>query len=349
LNRGPMGTDTIFRVLEAGVPEENADREKWLSVPIWLSVLLLAGCGYVGEPLPPSLGIPHRISDVSVKQHADKLVVRFTAPGETTDGVLIRRLERVEMRVGGAEEARRDAEGWAEQARSIENSVAAPGPATVEVPAREWAGRDVIVAVRAWGRKGRPSEWSNLVTFRVAAPLEQPSGLKAEATAAGVRLAWDGPRGATFRVLRNEVELAVAEKDEYVDATARYGQSYRYAVQAMLKTGDSVAESEVSESVSITPEDRFAPAVPAGLVAVAGVRSVALNWERSRELDLKGYYLYRSVEGGAFQRVGGLLEVPAASDPGIEPGRRYRYAVTAADQRDNESARSEASEITVPQ
>jgi fibronectin type 3 domain-containing protein len=202
-----------------------------------------------------------------------------------------------------------------------------------------------MVAVRAWGRKGRPAAWSNLVAFRVAAPLEQPSGLKAEATAAGVRLAWDGARGATFRVLRNEADLAVAEKPEYVDATAQYGQSYRYAVQAVLKTGESVAESEVSDSVSITPEDRFAPAVPAGLVAVAGVRSVALNWERSREPDLKGYYLYRSVEGGPFQRVGGLLEVPAASDPGIEPGRRYRYSVAAVDQRDNESARSEPLEV----
>jgi hypothetical protein len=72
---------------------------------------------------------------------------------------------------------------------------------------------------------------------------------------------------------------------------------------------------------------------------------VALNWERSREPDLKGYYLYRSVEGGPFQRVGGLLEVPAASDPGIEPGRRYRYSVAAVDQRDNESARSEPLEV----
>jgi len=314
--------------------------------PVPLLALLLAGCGYMGEPLPPSLGIPQRITDVSVKQHSDKLVVRFTAPAATTDGVLIRRLERVEMRVGAAEDARRDAEGWTERARSADNTVTAPGPATVEVPAREWAGWEVIVAVRAWGRKGRPSEWSNLVAFRVVASLEQPSRLKAEATAAGVRLAWDGPRGAAFRIFRDKAELGVAEKAEYVDATARYGQSYRYTVQTVLKTGDSVAESEISEGVSITPEDRFAPAAPAGLVAVAGVRSVALNWERNREPDLKGYYLCRSVEGGPFERVGGLLEVPAASDREIEAGRRYRYAVTAVDQKDNESARSEAVEIT---
>ena len=69
---------------------------------------------------------------------------------------------------------------------------------------------------------------------------------------------------------------------------------------------------------------------------------------RNAEPDLKGYYLYRSVEGGPFQRVGELLETPAASDRGIERGRRYRYAVSAVDQKGNESARSAAVEVAAP-
>jgi fibronectin type 3 domain-containing protein len=43
-----------------------------------------------------------------------------------------------------------------------------------------------------------------------------------------------------------------------------------------------------------------------------------------------------------------LLEAPAASDRGIETGRRYRYAVTAVDQKGNESARSAAVEVVAP-
>jgi hypothetical protein len=223
-----------------------------------------------------------------------------------------------------------------------------PGAATLEVAAREWVGQEVVVAARAWGRKGRAGAWSNLVVFPVMAPLARPARLAAEAVAAGVRLTWEGPPGAAFRVLRNEAELAASEKPEYLDATTQYGKTYRYAVQAIVKRGASVAESEVSESVSITPEDRFPPAVPAGLTAVAAVRSIELSWERNTEPDLKGYYLYRSVEGGAWQRVGELLEVPAARDPAMESGRRYRYAVSAVDQRGNESARSAPVEITAP-
>ena len=310
--------------------------------------LWLAGCGYVGEPLPPSLGIPQRVTDLSVVERGEKLLVRFTAPEATTDGVLIRRLERVEVRVGAWAEQRVDAARWAAQAKLIGNSITAPGAATVEVFAREWVDRDVIVGVRAWGRKGRPAEWSNLAVFRVVAPLGRPAGLKAEGVAEGVRLKWEGPGGAAFRILRDKAELAMAGGPEYVDATAVYGKTCQYAVQAVLKSGSSVAESEVSESVSITPEDRFPPAVPAGLTAVAGVRSVELSWERSTEADLKGYYLYRSVEGGGWQRVGELLEVPAASDGTVEPGRRYRYAVSAVDQKGNVSARSAVVEITAP-
>lgn len=309
--------------------------------------LFAAGCGYVGEPLPPSLGIPEQITDLSVLQRGDRLVARFAAPGATTDGVLLRRLARVELRVGAWREERFEVERWAAQARAIDNDVTAPGPATIEVAAREWLGQEVVVAARAWGRKGRAGAWSNLVVFRVAAPLERPAGLKAEAVAEGVRLMWEGPQGAAFRILRNGAELARAGSSPYVDPGAQYGKTYQYAVQAFVSNDGSLSESEISEAVSITPEDRFPPAVPAGLTGVVSLRSIELSWEPNAEPDLKGYYLYRSVESGPFERVGELLDTPAASDRGVEAGRRYRYAVSAVDQKGNESARSEPVEITV--
>ncbi len=310
--------------------------------------LLLAGCAYVGEPLPPSLGVPRRVEDLSVVQRGGALVVRFTAPELTTDGVVLKRVERVELRAGPVGGQPFDIERWAAQARSIDNRVTAPGPAEIEIAAREWVGQEVIVAVRAWGRKGRPAEWSRPLAFRVVAPLARPAALKAEAAPEGVRLSWEGPRGAAFRVLRGDVEVAIAEAPRWVDATAQYGKACQYAVQAFLKSGDSLAESEMSETVSITPEDRFPPAAPAGLSAVATVRSIELSWERSTEADLKGYRLYRSAEGGAWERIGELLEVPAASDRALEAGRRYRYAVTAVDQKGNESPRSPPVEIAAP-
>ena len=307
--------------------------------------LLLAGCGYVGEPLPPSLGIPSRVTDLSVVERGERLVIKLTIPELTTDGVVLKKVERIELRAGAGGQGSFELGTWAARARAIDNQLSQPGPAQLEIPARDWIGEEVIFAARAWGRKGRASEWSNLVIVRVAPPLAQPAGLKAEAVLEGVRLTWQAAPGAAFRVLRNGAEIAVADASPWVDAATEYGKTYRYAVQAFLKAAEPVVESELSAPAEITPQDRFPPAVPAGLAAVAGVASIELSWERNTEPDLKGYYLYRSVDEGPLERVGEILETPAASDRAIQAGRRYRYAVSAVDRLGNQSARSAPVEI----
>lgn len=307
--------------------------------------LLLAGCGYVGEPLPPSLGIPNRIADLSVVERGARLVIRLTVPELTTDGVVLRKVERLELRAGAAGQGPFDLGTWAARARAIDNQLSQPGPAQLEIPARDWVGDELIFAARAWGRKGRASQWSNLVVFRVAPPLAQPAGLQAEAVPEGVRLTWQAAPGAAFRVLRNGAEVALADASPWVDAATEYGKTYRYAVQAFLKAAEPAVESELSEPAEITPLDRFPPAVPVGLAGVASVQSIELSWERNTEPDLKGYYLYRSVDEGPFERLGEMLETPVASDRAVQAGRRYRYAVSAVDRLGNESARSAPVEI----
>ena len=76
--------------------------------------------------------------------------------------------------------------------------------------------------------------------------------------------------------------------------------------------------------------------------------SIEVSWQRSPEPDLKGYYVYRSVNGGAFERQADLLTVPAFSDRTVEHGKSYRYQVSALDQKNNESARSPVAEVTFP-
>lgn len=312
---------------------------------------LLAGCAYVGEPLPPSLNIPTRVSDLRVIQRGGKIVVEFTIPQLTTDGVTLSRLGSVELRAGAAGQGPFQVEKWAAAATPVETGATRPGAVKVEIPARDWVGREVIFGARVSGRKGRFSEWSELVVRKIVPALERPSGLAAQAVAAGVQLTWQAPReipGLAFRVYRNDVEVARTAATPWVDTGTQYGKSYRYGVQSVLKTGETEAESEICESVAITPEDRFPPAAPVGLTAVAGVQSIELSWERNTEPDLKGYYVYRATEGRPFERVGELVETPSASDRSIESGRSYRYVVSAVDQLGNESARSAAVEIAAP-
>ncbi len=61
---------------------------------------LLAGCGYVGDPLPPALNIPKPVEDLRVVQVGDKLLVDFTIPLQTTEGLPVRDLGPIELRIG---------------------------------------------------------------------------------------------------------------------------------------------------------------------------------------------------------------------------------------------------------
>jgi len=321
-------------------------KRPWLHLPV-AACLILAGCGYVGEPLPPSLQIPVAISDLSAIERGEKIIVSFTVPEQTTDGARLGRIKEVDLRLGT------EPGDWIENSRKTETGVEHPGEVRVEIPVKQWVGRDIVLGARVLSRKGRYSEWSNLVRLRVVEPLETPA-VKAEGSAEGVRVSWTAPRGRPgmmWRVFRRgpgrqEAELlASTPESEYLDTSVQRGAAYAYMAQAIMKSGDTVAESEMSEPAEISYIDTFPPKVPTGLAAIAGLNSIQLTWNPNSEADLGGYYLYRCEEDGECRRAGGLLEVPSYTDRATESGKRYRYAVSAVDQGGNESARCEAVEV----
>ncbi len=309
--------------------------------------VFLSGCGYLGDPLPPALKIPQRIRDLRVLQYGNRLIIDFTIPPFTTEGLPVKELGPTELLAGPATEPF-DARQWEAGAERIPLPAAAePGAVRQEIPAAKWAGKEIVFGVRASNAKGRKAAWSNLVSIKVQPPVPTPASVRAEATAGGVKLTWTGP-APQYRVLRQgpgeEKPSIVGETDkpEYLDATAQFDRTYEYSVQAMQEK----AESETSAPVSITPKDVFPPAVPAGLTVVSGIGSIEVAWDRNTEPDLRGYRVYRAVNGGEFQRMGDMVDLPAFSDHNIQAGKRYRYAVSAVDQNGNESARSAPVEAT---
>lgn len=290
--------------------------------------MVLVGCGYVGEPLPPALNIPVPVPDLSAKQQGVNIVITFTVPNRTTEGLLMPRPGAVELEVGG---------------RAVPVAKPQFGFTEVKVSALPYAGTEIPIRVRTLSWKGRHSEWTE-ISFRVVPPLETPSGLTAKADPEGIRLSWSAGRATSFRVFRDGVPLSVTATPEFLDSTVEWGKSYEYAVSSLLDR----AESERSAPVRITPEDRFPPAVPSGLQAAAGISSVELSWDPNTESDLKGYRVYRSVSGEPWTLLSGLVEAPGYSDKTVKPGKTYAYAVTAVDLRGNESARSAPVEIQVP-
>src|SRR5262249_40891008 len=99
---------------------------------------------------------------------------------------------------------------------------------------------------------------------------------------------------------------------------------------------------------SVTPIDKFAPAVPKGLNAIIATEGVELVWDRNTESDLAGYRLYRALGDGKFEKIADVSDTPSYSDRKLESGKRYRYAVSSVDRLNNESAQSQPVEITAP-
>jgi hypothetical protein len=314
-----------------------------------IACVVLVGCGARGEPLYPALNIPTRISDLMVIQRGDKLDIRFTVPKLTTEGLVVKQIGSVDLRIGPTPSNGFSDNDWANGAQRIQVSpVPEPGPARAEESVKDLAGKALVVGVRLGNTKGRMSDWSNFVPVTIETPLAKPADVKVENVAEGVRLTWTEPNLTAFRIFRKTEDqkepnlLASPDKPEYVDTTTEYGKTYQYFVQGIHDKN----ESDVVESSSITPKDIFPPQAPTGLTVSVGLGAVELAWTRNTESDFKEYRVFRSEENAAYIQIAAGLEAPIYSDHQIVTGKHYRYTVSAVDQSGNQSQPSEPIEVT---
>ena len=326
-----------------------------MSLVIALSFVLpyaiTVGCGSVGEPLYPALMIPTRVSDMNAVERGDQIDVTFTIPQQTTEGLTLKTIGKIELRIGPNTAATFNFDQWASNAQQVDvPPPSAPGLVRKTIPVQQFVGKDEIVALRVANEKGRFSEWSNPVTLTVEQPLATPSAVKAEAAPQGVQLTWTAPGSSQFHIYRKTVDertptlLASSDQSSYLDATAEFGKPYDYYVEGL----HDKAVTEVAGPASITPKDIFPPAVPTGVTASAGVGAVELAWERNTESDFKEYRVLRAEGDGAFAQIAAGVDAPTYSDHAVESGKTYRYRIVAVDQLGNASEPSSPVEVTVP-
>ncbi len=320
------------------------------------AIVLLSSCGYVGPVLPPSPQLPDAVTNLHAVERGDQIVITFNTPVRTTDSLTIKRFSEIDLRIGAAPTPF-DFDTWAASARQYSLTPPPPTepdnpqavPMSKSIPAAEWAGKRVAIAVRTAVRKAdHYSSWSNRVVLNVITPLEPPV-VKTEPTAQGILLTWpEQGSGAQYSIYRQgtgeqqPVLLGTSDHPDYLDKTAQYDTAYQYTVITRKGSAESLASAPALRTMT----DIFPPSVPAGITALAGPDSIEVSWQRSPESDLKGYYVYRSVNNGSFERQGGLLSLPTFSDRNVEHGKAYRYEVSAVDQKNNESAKSAAAQVT---
>jgi hypothetical protein len=144
----------------------------------------------------------------------------------------------------------------------------------------------------------------------------------------------------------------------FLDQTIEWEKTYFYrgtVVSVMEAAGKAAVEVEGDDTpeVKVFAHDVFPPAVPGGLQAVfSGPGQAAfidLIWTPVSDADLAGYNIYRHEAGGAAVKLNSeLVRTPGYRDAQVVAGKTYFYAVTAVDERGNESGRSEEASEGAP-
>lgn len=313
--------------------------------------LVLVGCGSIGEPLYPALHIPSPVTDLGVVEQGPNLDIRFTIPPLTTEGLPVKEIGMVDLRVGPSPPNGWNVDEWANGATSVPvPTPTGPGPVQAKIPTGKFIGSEVVVAVRITNTKGKDAGWSAPKTFMVQMPLADPTNFRVAADPKGVALAWSASSPSQFRIFRKTEQqlqptlLATANEPNYTDISAEFGKTYEYSIQAFREN----VESEIVGPKTITPLNKFPPAVPSGLMASAGIGSIELAWNRNSESDFKEYRVLRSEEGGPFVEIARGLDAPVYSDRAVRSAKHYRYEVLAVAQNDLQSAPCAPVEMTAP-
>lgn len=224
-----------------------------------------------------------------------------------------------------------------------------------EISHEEWSH---TFAVRSVAPVEEFSAYSNLATLVQRIPPAEPTDFQLTGEARGIRLAWSLPepaealrvyrRSSQSRVYGDAITTLDEEAEEHLDTTAEFGERYIYAVTAVGQTHPLV-ESFFGGEREIDYADRFAPAPPTNLIALAEEGRVRLLWDASTDDDVRGYIIFRREPGADFRR---LTEEPIVSleysDRAVLSGTTYDYRIAAIDAVGNQGEQGSSVIAQVP-
>jgi hypothetical protein len=348
-------------------------------------VLIITGCGKIGDPLPPIPRAPLTIDDLAVTQQGTQLTLSFPI-------VLTQRspkLQRID--VYRLIESTDDPLGLPEETFSMRatiiyslpgdqiplnrSTITYPDPLNLKNGLRNSRYR---YAVRLVTSMGATADFSNyaLITplFELALP---PVRLQANQRETETEITWSAPTAnengtspanvTAYNIYRRvdgsndpltRLNTEPLLETRFVDRNFQFGAKYEYVVRALsLLPGDpslnNAIESDTS-SLVYTPKDTFPPAepTPITIASIAGI--VSLYWPLNSEPDVVGYNIYRAEDEKAppdkWIKLNPQLHKTASfRDDKVQVGKQYFYQVSAVDASSNESSRSAiVSELVAP-
>ena len=337
---------------------------------------LLSGCASPGNPRAPSLHLQQVPQPPQAERLGDQVVLTWTTPDSTTDGG--RALPPLTAVI-----CRQSSPGRLTPCAPVLRIPVTPGAsgrAAETLPPSLIAAPTLLAyQVAIENRRGRSAGFSQ-PAFAAGGPAPAPAGpLTIISQPGGALVTWAGvASNGTMELTRTPVAppptpnhsaqtlgsdpsapvllrpstnapagrdgmLDPAVLDPRLDATA-----FRYVAQrvATIKLGSHALELRglPSPPAVFTYAHAFAPAAPAGLIAIPALNppAIDLSWEASASPDLLGYNIYRrGPSESAFLLLNARpIALPSFRDLAVQPGRIYTYRVTALDRHHNQSGPS---------
>lgn len=337
---------------------------------------LISGCASPGPARPPSLHLPRVVTDLSAVRTGDDVILHWTTPEKTTDGLKIQFPITAEIC--------REAPVPDAPCIPFKRFIVHPGPSESPdaVPQTLVTGPATLLVyrVRLLNSNGHSAGLSS-AAFAVAGAAPPPvQNLHATSIREGAMLEWQPQPTQSFieldriliqtKALRKpstkrplqltpsipaEVRLRAGKPSVdpggTIDPTAQRGETYRYTAQRVRSValdGHTLElRSAPSTAITVAMRDTFPPKAPTGLAAIPAGHTIDLSWEPNTESDLAGYMVYRQQASSTGATIGSPerltptpIAVPAFSDHTAQAGQTYSYRVTAIDAAGNESPAS---------
>jgi fibronectin type 3 domain-containing protein len=225
-------------------------------------------------------------------------------------------------------------------------------------------GRTVYFAVSAVDNLGNESTLSQVVSAKPIFDTVSPE-MVSLSPAPGTRLsgkvnlqavATDDSKVATITFFYapqgSEDWQVIKEETPYYDGT-HYRASFQWDTAGLNGNYSikAVAVDRGGNTDSLTTTillDNTAPPVPEGLTAVSKSGIINLSWQAVVSDDITQYKIYRRVDSGQWIFIKTVpANILSYTDSNVSIGVTYYYAVTALDDLNNESAKSEEAGATV--
>jgi hypothetical protein len=322
------------------------------------AMLLVAGCGTPGAPLPPSLKLPDPVINLAASRTGNQVSLTWTMPRRNTDKLLLK--GNVAVRVCRKE----NAGACLPVAANLSFAPLAKAAFIETLPSALASGapRALTYSVELLSPHGRSAGPSNAAHVLAGEAPDPVTGLSAELRKDGAVLHWNAdtaPSPATVIRLHRKLLTphpsteSAAKPDsqqgflapptepieqsllvdsttqpaQALDKTIRFGETYEYRAQRVSRVtveGQTVElAGPLSDPIRVEAIDTFPPAVPSGLAAVATAADSAAGASPSPSIDLSWLPVAEADLAGyaVYRREGeGAWQRISSAQPVVGPG-----------------------------